>query len=434
MNQTFAEHKALVDAAVQNYGWLDVLRALTPLTSSISGFKPGQGKGGVTISATAHDKCPCCNVNKASNKKFHLHHDADLTGGGHCWRSGENFDGYQLIMAYNRWDFSTAFKEVKKVINFNPKDQSPRIEPKPVVQEEYQPTENELRHAKFLKQQMEQVWQGTLPFNAPESLPAQLYIEGRGLPYRGQMYNNQVRFHPGLDYFIAIPNKHENEEPEDTNYREALTNFALQHPKYVRHTKYADTGLPRSVCMGKHPCIVMMLRNGKTGEPKRLHRIYISTAGKKIEFDGKFKLSAKKMMGGGYGNEINCAAVHLSPAGSPIIGLAEGYETGEAAIVATGMPLHVTINASGIGGYYPTRGTKIIFIFEDKDRSKTGEKQSLKLIERLSIERPEIKVIRLVVPDELADGQKSIDWLNMYNKYGLSCFPAIARQWHSVLS
>lgn len=427
----FKEHKQRVDLAVQSYGWLEVLRALTPLSNAISAYKSGQGKGGVTLAKSAHDVCPCCSGKGAGDQILHLHHNAELTGGAHCWRSGQNFDGYSLISEFNGWSFADTFREVKRVIGFSNTNNAPlpmkKVEPKVL-----EPTKKELEYARRLQERMQSVWDGTLSFSHFSAAPAQQYLSGRGLPFRGQNYNEQVRFHPGLEYFISIPDRYENEKPEHKQYREGLTQYALNHRFYVSHTKH-KSGLPRSVNMGKHPCIVLMMRNGKDGKPKRLHRIYLSQDGKKIEFHGKFDLSAKMMMQGSYGAEIQEASVHLAPAGCPIIGLAEGFETAEACIQATDMPMHVTISASGIGGYYPTKGTKFIFVFEDKDRSKTGENQSKKLIERLAVERPEIRVIRLVPPADIPEGEKTIDWLDIFAKYGESAFPDIAKNWHLLL-
>lgn len=426
----FNIHKQRVDEAIISYGWLEVLRELTPLTNAIDNFQPGQGKGGGALSKRHYEACPCCDGN---SDKFHLQHDALTTGGGHCWRCNIGLDGYGIIMEFNGWDFSQAFKEIKRVIKFDPRDNSKPLPRKPTKPKVYEPTKRDLEISEFHKKKMQEVWEGTIAFNSEYAKPAHLYLKNRGLPYHGQNYNNQVRFHPALEYFISIPDASDRDKPEHVLFREQLTQYALNHPHYKSHSKH-KSGLPKTVNMGKHPCIVMMLRDGKDGLPRRLHRIYLSNDGGKIAFDGNYELSAKMMMSGGIGSEIDNASVHLSAAGTPIIGLAEGFETAEAATAVTNMPMHITINASGIGGYYPTRGTKVIFIFEDKDRSKTGEKQSLKLIERLAAERPEVRVIRLVVPAEIPENQKSIDWLDIYNYYDDDAFPEIAKKWDMVLS
>ncbi len=135
------------------------------------------------------------------------------------------------------------------------------------------------------------------------------------------------------------------------------------------------------------------------------------------------------MMPGGHGLEVTGCSCYIDPP-SKVRGVAEGLETVLAVKQVTKMPMDCTINAEGLKNYVPPKGTKYIYIFEDKDRSKTGEIVAKAVEERLVAEG--YGVIRLTPPLALGES-KSVDWLDVLERLGPSGFPQVAKQCEECL-
>lgn len=63
----------------------------------------------------------------------------------------------------------------------------------------------------------------------------------------------------------------------------------------------------------------------------------------------------------------------------------------------------------------------VVIIFADKDVSGAGNEKAEALANRL---RKEGKIVDVYLPvEDIPDGEKSIDWLDVYATHGVSTFP-----------
>ena len=76
----------------------------------------------------------------------------------------------------------------------------------------------------------------------------------------------------------------------------------------------------------------------------------------------------------------------------------------------------------------PGDETKIVCIWEDKDKSKTGEVKAIELADKLSAMG--IQVFRFIPPGKIPEGAKSVDWLDVLNNNGAKF---IHRQYHNAM-
>jgi hypothetical protein len=419
--------KEQLEAAIDAYGgWFAVLRELTPLTKALDNFKAGQGKNGVRLAEKAHDISPCCPSSKG--KIFHMTANGDITGYGHCWKCGENHSPLDIIMKFNGWSIGDAFKEVKQTVGFQfNKNYTPTPRKQRVVNNE--PTERELNYAKWCKDMMNKAWSEGIDLDHAQAIPFHRYCLRRGIS-NAALLKGQGRLHLKMPYIIQFDEPKSRDDDDTVAERNELIEYAQQHSCFVSFSYY-PSGEIKSANMGTHPCLMLLIRHPETGEPRRIHRIYLTEDGHKIDFDNHPLLSAKMMMTGGVGCEVTGCSVLIDPAGTPVIGVAEGLETALAVKFATGMPMQCTINAGLLGNWIAVSGTKVVVIWEDKDRSKTGEKMADKLEE--SLVEQGIRVIRMVPPLDL-NGKKSVDWLDVLVRLGEMAFPAPMRNWDRLLA
>ena len=78
-------------------------------------------------------------------------------------------------------------------------------------------------------------------------------------------------------------------------------------------------------------------------------------------------------------------AVHLGEPGQ-VLCVAEGIETAASVVIGTGYPCWSCISASGLKSVEIPDKVRLVFIFEDKDVSQTGQKAAAFLRERLANE------------------------------------------------
>ena len=425
--EEYQQSKDQLSAEIRSVGWHSILKALTPLSRAIDNFDPNRK----SPLKSAFDIPPCCE--SKSGKKFTMCTNSIETGYGRCWKCGNTIGPIDIITAFNGCDVSGAYALIKQHLGFKyNKDKVINIKPW-VKPEPTGPTKKELNYAKWCKDMMNKVWSECYPLTSPEALPVRKYFINRGLTDINEhigLFGGQVKCHPSLDFFISFEQPTLNEKPKSKEERQALIQYAKTHKDFVSFS-FWPCGAPKVANMGKHPAVILMIRNPHDGSPKRIHRQYIDNNGCKIDFDNHPELTSKMMMSGGVGSEITGCSVLLEPAGSPIVGVAEGLETSLAVKVATGMPMNCTISASGMAYWEPAVGTQCVFIWKDKDRSKTGDNVAETLRERLELMG--IKVFEMEPPIDLKDGEKTIDWLDILNRIGYMGFPAYARNWLSLV-
>ncbi|HIF9337648.1 toprim domain-containing protein [Photobacterium damselae] len=255
------------------------------------------------------------------------------------------------------------------------------------------------------------MWYGSVSLDDPLAEPARKYFFNRGLGNVGTL-NDEVRLHPSLEFYVKV-------------------------------TKEGYKG--RSMVLaGKFPCLLAQIRTPE-GKPTRIHRTYLDHNGNKLDLSkvetnlSQFGLTLsdisevdpKKMTPHIPLTDITGASIQLSEAGSKILAVGEGLETTLAASIATGMPANCCINATMLASWLPAQGTEYVFIFKDKDVSKTGEIKGDELRERL--EPYGIKVFDFEPEDDIPEGEKSLDWADVFKQKGVLGFPIEARNWRSLL-
>lgn len=254
------------------------------------------------------------------------------------------------------------------------------------------------------RERLRQIWSESVLLDHPSAEPARKYFINRGIGDIGTL-NGEVRYHNALPFYVEL----------DGNY----------------------------LLAGKYPCLLGQIRT-PNGKPVRLHRIYLDYAGNKldlrnvghrlgnnIDLSNYNGLDPKKMTPQIPLTSITGAAIQLDEAGSPILGVSEGLETSLAVSVATGLPMNCCINAEMLAHWLPADGTKYVFIFKDKDVSKTGEIKAKALQETL--ESYGIKVFSFEPNADIPAHEKGIDWADIFKQQGISGFPLEARNWRNLL-
>lgn len=103
------------------------------------------------------------------------------------------------------------------------------------------------------------------------------------------------------------------------------------------------------------------------------------------------------------------------------LAVTEGPETGLAVHLATGWPTLVAISASNLPAIDYPKQARIVF-FADKDRSKAGEREARKAVQRLRARGQ--RATYILPPGEIPEEQKSLDFLDTYNYQG----PEVVRE------
>jgi len=224
---------------------------------------------------------------------------------------------------------------------------------------------------------LNRTWRESVPLTHPQAEPARLYLARRGLSATAPQ---TLRFHPALGY-------------------------------------YADRCL-----VGRHLAILAQV-TGQGGDAVTLHRSYLTVDGHKAPVDAPKKLmrhpSARQLTGG---------AIRLIAPGSRLA-VTEGIETALAVIEATGLPAWATGNAHLLETFVPPPGVRQVLVFADKDRpsrqhpSGHGQEAARALVTRLWAMGIQAGAIApaLTIPD----GQKGVDWLDVFNLAGKAGFPTL---------
>lgn len=149
-----------------------------------------------------------------------------------------------------------------------------------------------------------------------------------------------------------------------------------------------------------------------------VHRTFLCQ-GKKAPVD-----APKRLMRLGPGESVAGCAVHLGEPGQ-VLCVAEGIETAASVVIGTGYPCWSCISASGLKSVEIPDKVRLVFIFEDKDVSQTGQKAAAFLRERL-VNEGKIAVI-CSIPDAVKPGSKGLDWNDILcSTNGINRFPVKA--------
>jgi putative DNA primase/helicase len=299
---------------------------------------------------------------------FRVFPDVDQTGGGVCNTCGFFADGLSLLMWVNDWDFNRTIREVAEHVGGQPVSSTRR---------QWPPVASGMSDDATRREHLNRTWRESLPLTDPQAEPARLYLARRGLSATAPQ---TLRFHPALGY-------------------------------------YADRCL-----VGRHPAILAQV-TGQGGDAVTLHRSYLTVDGHKALVDAPKKLmrhpSARQLTGG---------AIRLIAPGSRLA-VTEGIETALAVIEATGLPAWATGNAHLLETFVPPPGVRQVLVFADKDRpsrqhpSGHGQEAARALVTRLWAMGIQAGAIApaLTIPD----GQKGVDWLDVFNLAGKAGFPTL---------
>ncbi len=361
-------------------GILDLL-AGKELATALSNVKKG---------SKAHTSCP---VHGGKNGDgFRLFPNYNITGGGVCNTCGAKKTGIALLMWVNGWTFFETLEAVAKELGMERKtgDQSnvtPPIRrtplPEVVVDEEQIKADN-----KKYRQKQSKVWRESLSLDHPLSEPARLYFARRGLTHKG-LPEGVVRFHRSLP-----------------SYKEVTIEVVDEDGEILQKTKYE--------CEGFFPTIVCLVTN-KDNIPINIHRTYITIDGVKAPV-----ISPKKLMMRPSDVDVSGSAIRIAEHGE-VLGATEGLETAMAVMQATGIPVWPAINAELLKGFVPPEEVKLVCNYADKDRSKAGERAAKVLIPRLW--QVGFQALAFFPKMEIPEGEKGVDWLDVYNRYGAKAIP-----------
>jgi putative DNA primase/helicase len=142
----------------------------------------------------------------------------------------------------------------------------------------------------------------------------------------------------------------------------------------------------------RHPCMLALLRDIRTDEPRAIHRTALTRDGDKI---GRMVLGPK-----------DGAAVKLSPDDAVTMGLtiAEGVETALSGIQLGWRPAWSVGDAAGIAKFPVLPGVEALTILVDNDESGTGQRRAIECSDRWTkAGREVLRVIPRRSGDDLND-------------------------------
>ena len=139
-------------------------------------------------------------------------------------------------------------------------------------------------------------------------------------------------------------------------------------------------------------------------------RVFLSRDGKKAP-EGKKAWPGSRLKGAF--SLIGIALEELNEVEA--LAVAEGPETALAVHLATGWPTIVAVSASNLPEISYPRQAKVVF-FADKDLSKTGEREARKAVKKFRAGGQ--KATMILPPGEIPEGQKSLDFLDVYTRQG----------------
>ena len=189
---------------------------------------------------------------------------------------------------------------------------------------------------------------------------------------------------------------------------------------YASELWYGDhTGKPQKLCG------LLGIMSNRENKNITLHRHFLDKAtGKKSDvINQKMLMKSPKDIRGcsikldepfNYGFDEKGKPLYL-------IGYSEGINTALAVREATGCPMEACYSSTLLALMEPADHVTDVFIWKDKDRSKAGDRDANKL--KIKLEAKGIRVIEYGPEREIKEGEKSVDWHNVYNEQGPSGFP-----------
>ncbi|MFK5894595.1 MAG: toprim domain-containing protein [Pseudomonadota bacterium] len=152
------------------------------------------------------------------------------------------------------------------------------------------------------------------------------------------------------------------------------------------------------------PAIVSLITD-INGHVEALHKIHLTNNGYKAKVDSPKKISTPI-------NSIKGCSIKFEWP-NDILFLTEGLEDALAIWIETKQPVWACISAYGLQTVEIPGTVKLVYIMADKDRTEQGEKSANILAQRLISKGV---IVHILLPEQdIPNGAKSIDWLDIYN-------------------
>lgn len=350
--------------------WLTVYGVLgINIPNALADFRPGTNKGGT-------DYCPM--HGGKSGEAFGLFKDADMTGGCYCNSCGRYKSGYTFLMELYGWSYPEMLQQVAQASGyldgletgeFKAPPPNPEWEQERQRQKEKEAEQSDRRRAK-----VKQLWEEAHKLSTQAAAPGMHYLEKRGITIALSFFGDEVRYHPGIDYW---------------------------------HKQQGDE---KPVYYGKYPALLSVIRNAK-GKPVNLHQTFITEQGEKAPVP-----AVKKMRPRIHDSPVSGGGLQLCPP-IPIIGVGEGLETVASVSQAIGLPMWGLLNTALMSSWLPPVGTRVVLGWEDPDEA--GINSGLALAQRLKA-----MGIKYIPVNPIEYGfDIGEDWNDVLLKHGPSSFP-----------
>jgi hypothetical protein len=294
-------------------------------------------------------------------------------------------NGFSILMWVNNDPFPKVLEDVASIVAPHLLDKSVRRRANPPPRPVYTPpprTQKDIDDDHRKVERMRKAWRGSFAMTDPRAKLAWRYLESRGLPSVQELGDiwESIRFVPSLYY--------RDEESGEKGY---------------------------------FPAIIALLHT-KEGHVSAMHRIYLASDGY-----GKAPVRMpKKLMSKPDCVSLSTGAIRLGPPGK-VIAVTEGFETALAVRAFTGFAVWSTYSATLLRQFEPPVGTHGVHIFGDKDRPERGEEgQKSTDALRESLLGLGYSVRADIPPGEIPVGQKSLDWLDIYNQFGQRAITKVA--------
>jgi len=323
------------------------------ILKQITDWKPILSYFGVDKSQLSgkHKPCPSC----GGTDRFR--YDNKFGNGNYYCNGCGAGDGFSLLMKVNGWSFPEVIKQVAGYLGIT--------DTKPITKKLKPIANTSKTHATAkAKKSINNILVSAKAITYDTA--ANKYLVKRGLNL--QNFPESLSFHPALPYWEV-----KNDKPLN---------------------------------LGTFPALIAKVTDFNN-HLVALHRTYLTMDGQKAEINHPKKLT-KTITDAG----LKGAAIKLQQPGKKLY-LTEGLETALAVWLSIKEPVWACVSAFGLETIQIPPEVEKVYIMADKDLSGQGEQSANKLADRLIEEGRKTFII---IPEQsIPEGQKSIDWLDVFN-------------------